>query len=212
MPAFYERPVEHEATVAEAATILVAQADGKGVPMVQPPPAERPARRGTGHPSNRLRGWSSTTSALENLRTDLETKNGQPLFLIADERDRAAEIAFYLRDKRTEGPGHPPVYVVESQDLENQFSFWPRYDEFVEQPSRPAASPNEVYTEENGVNLFVDRSSLYIQEGPRQRAPHNIRAGFQSVERIATIESRRFGTSVRTWQIFLCHNYRTLSL
>ena len=39
------------------------------------------------------------------LRTDLETKNGQPLFLIADERDRAAEIAFYLRDKRTEGPG-----------------------------------------------------------------------------------------------------------
>ena len=163
-------------------------------------------------PSNRLRGWSSTTSALENLRTDLETKNGQPLFLIADERDRAAEIAFYLRDKRTEGPGHPPVYIIESQDLENQFSFWPRYDEFVEQPSLPAASPNEVYTEENGVNLFVDRSALYIQEGPRQRAPHNIRAGFQSVERIATIESRRFGTGVRTWQIFLCHNYRTLPL
>ena len=104
-------------------------------------------------------------SALEKLRTDLETKNGQPLFLIADERDRAAEIAFYLRDKRTEGPGHPPVYIVESQDLENQFSFWPRYDEFVEQPSLPAASPNEVYTEENGVNLFVDRSALYIQEG-----------------------------------------------
>src|SRR5688500_7664171 len=52
--AFYERSVEAEAAVAEAATILVAQADGKGVPMVQPP-TERPARRGKGHPSNRLR-------------------------------------------------------------------------------------------------------------------------------------------------------------
>lgn len=163
-------------------------------------------------PSNRLRGWSSATSALENLRSELETKNGQRLFLIADERDRAAEIAFYLHDKRAEGSGHPPVYIVESQNLENQFSFWPRYDEFVEQPSRPAESPNEVYTEESGVNLFVNRSALYIQEGQRQRAPHNIRAGFQSVERVAIVETRRFGKNVRTWQIFLCHNYRTLPL
>ena len=52
---FYERPVEAEATVLEAATILVAQADGKGVPMVQPAPAARPARRGKGAPPNRMR-------------------------------------------------------------------------------------------------------------------------------------------------------------
>ena len=42
VPAFYERPVEVTAPT-EAASILVAQADGKGVPMVQPP-TERPAR------------------------------------------------------------------------------------------------------------------------------------------------------------------------
>jgi hypothetical protein len=53
--AFYERPVEAAPPPLEAASILVAQADGKGVPMVQPPPPERPARRGKGHPSNRLR-------------------------------------------------------------------------------------------------------------------------------------------------------------
>jgi hypothetical protein len=53
--AFYERPVAVAATVAEAATILVAQADGKGVPLVQPLPTERPARPGKGAPSNRLR-------------------------------------------------------------------------------------------------------------------------------------------------------------
>jgi hypothetical protein len=53
--AFSERPIEAEAAVVDAATILVAQADGKGVPMVQPAPAERPARRGKGAPPNRMR-------------------------------------------------------------------------------------------------------------------------------------------------------------
>jgi 4-amino-4-deoxy-L-arabinose transferase-like glycosyltransferase len=163
-------------------------------------------------PSNRLRAWNSPTDALEKLRADLESKMNQPLFLIADERDRAAEIAFYLRDKRTEGPGHPPVYIIESQDLQNQYSFWPRYDEFVERPAAQAATPNEVYTEENGVNSFVDRSALYVQEGRKARPPHNIRVGFQSIERVATIEAQRFGERIRTWQVFLCRNYRTLPL
>src|SRR5947209_10223250 len=30
-----------------------------------------------------------------------------------------------------------PVYLVESQDLINQFSFWPRYDQFVDAPAKP---------------------------------------------------------------------------
>jgi hypothetical protein len=53
--AFYERPVEVEAPAAEAATILVAQADGKGVTVIQPTPAEPLARRGKGAPPNRMR-------------------------------------------------------------------------------------------------------------------------------------------------------------
>src|SRR5260370_2152466 len=82
-------------------------------------------------PSDRMRGWKSATSALEKMRNDLETKLGEKLFLIADARDRASEISFYLRDKRVEGPGHPPAYIPESQDMGNQSSFWPRSVEFV---------------------------------------------------------------------------------
>jgi dolichyl-phosphate-mannose-protein mannosyltransferase len=163
-------------------------------------------------PANRLRGWKSAAHEVEKLRADFEAKFGEKLFLIADERDRAAEISFYLRDKHLEGAHHPPVYIVESQDLQNQFSFWSRYDEFVEQPSRGVPSPNEIYTEESGINPFVNRSALYVQEGNKEHAPHNIRAGFQSSDRVATIEVRRFGELVRTWHIFLCHNYRTLPL
>lgn len=163
-------------------------------------------------PSNRLRGWKSATNALEKIRGRLEAQIGQPLFLIADERDRASEVSFYLRDKRVAGPGHPPVYIVESQDMKNEFSFWPRYDEFEPLPANTPRSPNEVYTEESGINRFVDRSALYIRENSKARPPHNIRVGFQSTDRVATIEVRRFGQPVRTLQIYLCRNYRTLSL
>jgi len=163
-------------------------------------------------PSDRMRGWKSATGAVEKMRTDLEAQLGEKLFLIADARDRASEISFYLRDKRPEGPGHPPVYITESQDLVNQFSFWPRYDEFVELKLGAPRPEGEVYTEENGINPFVGRDALFIREGEKQNVPHNIRAAFQATELAGTIEVRRYGEVLRTWQVFLCRNYRTLPL
>ena len=162
--------------------------------------------------SDRMRGWKSATGALEKMRNDLEMKFGEKLFLIADARDRASEISFYLRDKRVEGPGHPPVYIPESQDMVNQFSFWPRYDEFVEvKPGMPRPE-SETYTEENGINPFVGRDALFIRSGEKEHVPHNIRAGFQSTEQVGTIEVGRYGKVLRIWQVFLCRNYRTLPL
>ena len=163
-------------------------------------------------PSDRMRGWKSATGAVEKIRNDLEAKLGEKLFLIADARDRASEMSFYLRDKRPEGPGHPPVYITESQDLVNQFSFWPRYDEFVEvKPGTPRPG-DEVYTEESGINPFVGRSALFIRQGEKEHPPHNIRAAFQSTEPVGTIEVRRYDKVIRRWQVFLCRNYRTLPL
>jgi len=164
-----------------------------------------------GDPSDRLRGWKSMTAEVERIRREQEAKLGEKLFLIADERHRASEISFYLKDKHVEGSGHPPVYIVESQDLVNQFSFWPRYDQFVDAPTRPGQSPDETFTEQKGVNLFIGRSALLIRnyaKGPS----HNVRAAFESIEPIGTIEIRRFGRHVRYWQIFLCRHYRTLPL
>jgi 4-amino-4-deoxy-L-arabinose transferase-like glycosyltransferase len=163
-------------------------------------------------PSDRMRGWKSATGAAEKIRNDLEAKLGEKLFLVADARDRASEMSFYLRDKRPEGPGHPPVYITESQDLVNQFSFWPRYDEFVEvKPGTPRPG-DEVYTEESGINPFVGRSALFIRQGEKEHPPHNIRAAFQSTEPVGTIEVRRYDKVIRRWQVFLCRNYRTLPL
>ena len=151
------------------------------------------------------------TAEVGRIRNDLETKLGEKLFLIADERHRASEISFYLRDKRVEGPGHPPVYLVESQDLINQFSFWPRYDQFVDAPARPGQSPDETFTEQKGENPFMGRSALLIRNYGKN-PPHNIRAAFESTEAVGTIELKRFGQHVRYWQVFLCRHYRTLPL
>lgn len=90
--AFYERPVAAEAAVVEVATILVAQADGKGVPVVQPAPAERPARRGKGAPPNRMR--EAVVTALYTI---------QPY-----QRSAEAVAASLLRDPDRPAAAHRP--------------------------------------------------------------------------------------------------------
>jgi hypothetical protein len=162
-------------------------------------------------PSNRFRGWQSMAQAVEKVRDEWDAKIGEKLFLIADDRDRASEVSFYLRDKRPAGPGHPPVYLVESQDLANQFYLWPRYDEFVAAPSNTVRGEDEPYSE-GGINQFVGRSALFIRDGANGSLVHNIRVGFQSCDVIATMEVRRYGVHIRTWRIFLCRNYKTLPL
>ncbi len=163
-------------------------------------------------PTDRLRGWKSMAAAVAQIRQDFEAKTGQPVFLIADQRDRAAELGFYLPQKRVEGPGHPPVYIPESQDMVNEFSFWPRYDEFVPLPPNAVRDPNEVYTEEEGVNLFTGRTALYFQEGKKSRPPRSISGGFGRVEPIATIEVRAGKRLLRQLQVYACYDYRTLPL
>src|SRR5260370_3031941 len=148
-------------------------------------------------PSNRMRGWKSATGAVEKMRADLEAQLRDKLFLIADARDRASEISFYLRDKRPEGPGHPPVYITESQDMVNQFSFWPRYDEFVEiKPGTPRPE-GEVYTVQNGINPFAARSALFIREGEEKGGPRNIPVPVPSTECVGALALCRYG-SLRT--------------
>jgi len=83
-------------------------------------------------PSARLRGWKTSAEAVETFRKKFEAESGKPVFLIGNKYQTAASLGFYLHEPRLEGPGHPPVYIPESQNMENEFSFWHRYDEFTE--------------------------------------------------------------------------------
>jgi len=163
-------------------------------------------------PTDRVRGWRSLARAVQQVRNDFEARTGQRVFLIADERDRAAELAFYLPDKRVEGPGHPAVYIPESQDMVNQFSFWPRYDQFEPLPENAGRDANVTYTEESGVNLFAGRTALFLQLGKKERLPRSIRGGFERTEPIAHIEVRAGGRLLRELEVYACYDYRTMPL
>lgn len=162
-------------------------------------------------PSGRLRGWKTAAAEVQRVRDELEAVAGDSVFLIGDTYGTSAELSFYLPDPRVEGPGHPPVYIPESQSIENQFSFWPRYDEFL-LDGQPV-EPNPYFTEQRGVNPFLGRTALYITTDPeRSLPPSSIRDGFDSHEMIALIEVRRHGQIARTLRIFLCRDYHTQPL
>ncbi len=82
-------------------------------------------------PSGRIRGWKTTAEAVDDFRQKFEAASGH-VFMIADKYQLAAELGYYLKNKPVEAPGHPPVYTPESQDLESEFSLWPRYDEVTD--------------------------------------------------------------------------------
>ncbi len=162
-------------------------------------------------PSARLRGWRTAAEKVGEVRREFEAAQGQPVFLIANNYGSAASLAFYLSDKRTEGPGHPPLYVPESAFPENQYFFWPRYDENVQLP--PGSVPkDEYYTEEGGSSLFVGRSALYVTERAEERPPSSIKRGFERVEMIRCIDIARRGLPLRQLRVFACYNYRQISL
>lgn len=83
-------------------------------------------------PAARLKGWKTVAIALDELREKHEKESGKPLFLIAERYQTVSSLAFYLPHPRKEGPGHPPVYVTESQAITNQYAFWPRYDQMID--------------------------------------------------------------------------------
>ncbi len=162
-------------------------------------------------PTGRLRGWETAAREVHRIRTELEAVANDKVFLIGDSYGTAAALSFHLPEPRVEGPNHPPVYIPESQNIENQFSFWPRYDEFL-LDGQPV-EPNPYFTEQRGVNPFLGRNALYITVDPRRDSPpSSIRDGFESHEMIALIEIKRRGQIARTLRIFLCRNYLTQSL
>ena len=161
-------------------------------------------------PSSRLRGWKSLAETVDKLRANFEKKIGAKVFMIGDKYQTSSLLSFYLKDKRVEGPGHPPVYIPESQDIENEFSFWPRYDEFVD--AGPSSQRDTAFSEESGTNPFIDRTALYITDSPEASPPQNLQSAFTRWELLAVYELERRHLPLRQIRVFACYQYQTLPL
>ena len=155
--------------------------------------------------------WKSVATAVDGLRKKVEHDSGKKNFLIGGDDRLASILSFYLPEKRVEGPGHPPVYIPESQMIESEFSYWPRYDENIAlTPGGP--QPDAYYTEEQGVNPFMGRDALFISDDDSGEAPDAISNCFERVDPLASWTLVRNGGSVRRIRVFACHNYRSLPL
>jgi dolichyl-phosphate-mannose-protein mannosyltransferase len=160
-------------------------------------------------PTSKWRGWKTAAEQIEKFRSQFEAKLGNKVFLIGDSYRTSSAISFYLENKRPEGPGHPPVYIPESQDIQNQFSFWPRYDEFVEAPS---SHRDITFSEEAGINPFMDRTALYITDRSEGTPPQNLQSAFTRWELAALYRIDRKNNPLREIRVFACYQYQTLPL
>lgn len=164
-----------------------------------------------GDPLSRLRGWATTAEQVDDFRRTFEKETGKPVFLIGDNYQFSALLSFYLPEKRTEGKDHPAVYIPESQDIESEFSFWPKYDDFVDAP-KPAKGSEDYYTEEQGVNLFIGRNALFITDDINDSPPSELERGFEKVEMVKLFNVTRHGLPLKQIRIFACYNYKTVPL
>jgi hypothetical protein len=155
-------------------------------------------------------GWKTIAETVDKYRADLEKKLGTKIFMIGNGYRTASILSFYLTDKQTEGPGDPPVYIPESQDIQSEFSFWPRYDEFV-QPD-PSAERDTTFTEEQGVNRFINRTALYITDLPDPAPPQNLQSAFTRWDLLTVYELQGNDLPNRQIRIFACYQYQTLPL
>lgn len=129
-------------------------------------------RLGIKDPIDRTRGHRELGETVANLQQERGAA-----FLIARSYQTAALIAFYH-------PNRPHVYLPESPRVENQFSFWPGYSEFM-------------------TNEF---SALFIARDEGEPRP-SLLEEFSDVRLIKEFHTTHRGRPVQKYRVYFCENY-----
>jgi Dolichyl-phosphate-mannose-protein mannosyltransferase len=152
------------------------------------------------------RGWRHAASELGSAFLEKSAEGLDDLFLIGEDPELASVLGYHLRNDFVSPAGHPTVYVRESQDISNQFGFWPSYSDFTE----TGKVTDEYFTEQQAENAFLGRSALYVTRELAGDLPQSIKAAFDSV--ILFRELPGAGDDARPLFIYLCLIYQTLPL
>jgi len=158
-------------------------------------------------PSARMQGWREAAQRVGAFRQAIEQTGGQKTFLIANSYGTAAELCFYLPEKRIESPGHPAVYVPESPVAENQFHFWGRYDEY-EARTAPVLN-DQADSAEYGISRFAGRTAIYVTDREVETIPFDpLTRTFDKWELKTTFEFFSGGLPLRKIHVFLLYRYK----
>lgn len=146
--------------------------------------------------------WSAIRRSVEALLDAGAPYQSQPIFLVAQSERLTSLLNYHL--EQSDIAGKTEVFLLESQNLANQFGLWPSYDDFVE----TKVAPDELFEELRAENPYVGRSALYITREPEAALPQTLTAAFENVQPATTIAMGDAGTLY----IYFCRNYQTLPL
>jgi hypothetical protein len=126
-------------------------------------------------PMKRVRGYKELATIVGRARAKLEAE-GKPVFVIGNHYGITSLISFYLPEARAGLPDRPLVFFRSSDKPENQFYFWPGYENrkgqnaiFVQEVHTPQPLPERIEKE------FATVTDLGIQEVRyRDRVIHQI--------------------------------------
>lgn len=156
-------------------------------------------------PTHRLRGWKESSAYLDEVLHAARDTLGEDVFVIGNRYQTAAILAFYLPEDAPlfrPDAAHPKIHIVESQTLQNQFSFWPRYD----------ANAGSVDGKDSS-SLFLGKNAIYVTDQAEWEIPHpNVMNAFESYEVTGVVDIVRFDRLVRRLKVFTCYNYKSLPL
>ena len=136
----------------------------------------------------RVEGWDETARFIEVARLKVLAE-GKPVFLIGSHYNITGELSFNLPEAKVAIRDQPLVYYLHSKTPENQFYFWPGYEDRKGQ--------NALYVVE-----------LDFLKGQPEPAPPELVAEFESVIDLGEFKITADGHVVRRLQLFECRGLR----
>ena len=133
-------------------------------------------------PLHRVRGWREIAQMFERERQGLMAER-KPVFLIAQHYGLTSILTFYNPEAKKHVSGEPLVYCLKKKHPENQFYFWPGYEQ------------------RKGQN------ALYIEETYGDPPlPPELKEQFESVTDLGLREAYYHGQVFRRYKVYLCRN------
>ena len=131
-------------------------------------------------PLHRVRGWTEIAGMFEQERQKA-LNLGKPAFFITHDYDVAGILSFYVPAAKRGVPAAPLVYSVRTTRPENQFYFWPGYQQ------------------------RAGESAIYIQETDDPVAPpETVLEDFARVTNLGMRDAYYAGQPFRRYQLYLC--------
>lgn len=140
------------------------------------------------NPLRRVQGWRETTAAVETARQKMLAE-GKPVFIIGGHYGITSQVTFYLTEAKAGAPDHPLAYFQTTTTPQNQFYFWPGYQDRKGQ--------NAIYARE-----------LELLGGKPAPPPEELTNEFESVTDLGAVEIIFHGRLWRRIQICECRGLR----